>query len=382
MKHLLIISLLLFVNTSPAQVEFDFSGYLVNLPIYQQANRTISAFFGIDESTYLDLTRLRLRPAVHVSSSSSVVLEYEVNPLYQSSSLLFAGAVSDRTNRQAIDLRWWAVTGEHYTLSHFIDRLYFRQALGKADFTIGRQRISWGAGRVWNPTDLFNPINPASFDKIEKDGADAVSARLYLGSFTDMEVVYNAVDEFNESNYGARFRTNFQTYDFSVMGGYFDRRLVAGADFAGNLFQAGFRGEGIISADRDDLNSNFVKFIIGLDYQFNPELYGLVEYHFNGEGKSDRLEYEFARLISGEILNLNRNYLFLQEAYQVHPLLNTAFSTNLNLNDGSGFFNGSVVYSLTEDIYVSVGALLPFGDTLDEYWYYPSSAYLKGEFYF
>jgi hypothetical protein len=252
----------------------------------------------------------------------------------------------------------------------------------KADITIGRQRISWGTGRIWNPTDLFNPINPASYDKIEKDGADAVSARYYLGNFTDLEVVYNAVDEFNESNYGARFRTNFKDYDFSIVGGYFDQRVVVGADFAGNLLEAGFRGEGIISADNDDLASNFAKCILGLDYQITPELYGLAEYHFNGEGKTNRLDYELTRLISGEILNLKRNYLFLQTTYQIHPLLSSASSLNLNLNDGSGFFNGSLSYSLAENWYLNLGTLLPFGDIFDEYWYYPTSVYLKGEFYF
>ncbi len=384
MKYILLtICLYLLFSTSQsfAQVEFDFSGYVVNLPIYQKTNSTISAFINLDESIYLDLTRLRLRPTAYPSANTTIVLEYEINPLYQSSSILFA-ASSDRTNRQNYDLRWTPVSEKNFTLSHFVDRFYLRHALRKADITIGRQRISWGTGRIWNPTDLFNPINPANFDKIEKDGADAVSARYYLGNFTDLEIVYNAVDEFNESNYGARFRTNFKDYDFSIMGGYFDRRVGVGLDFAGNLFEAGFRGEGIISADKDDLNSNFVKYILGLDYQFTPELYGLIEYHFNGEGKTNKLNYELNRLISGEILNLNQNYIFLQTTYQIHPLLNSASSLNLNLNDGSGFFSGSLTYSLSEDWYLNLGALLPYGDIFEEYWFYPTSVYLKGEFYF
>jgi len=369
------------INASFAQDNFEFTGYAVNLPTYQKTNSRISDALGIDESTFLDLTRLRLRPTLHPSSDLSIMLEYEIDPLYQSSGLIFGNPV-DRTNRQNFDLRWRAVGEKNFTITHFVDRLYLRYAFKMGDLTIGRQRISWGTGRVWNPTDLFNPINPASFDKIEKDGADAFSTRFYLGNFTDVALVYNAVDEFKESNYGARFRTNLREYDFSFLGGYFDRRIVIGGDFAGNLLTAGFRGEGIISINQDDVESNFTKYILGLDYQFTPDIYGLIEYQFNGEGKSNRSNYELNRLLAGEILNLSRNYLALQSTYQIHPLLSTGISLSSNLNDGSGFFNGSATYSLTENFYVSLGALLPFGSTFDEYAYYPVSIYLKGEFYF
>ena len=383
MKYILpiILYFLFFIDQSFAQVTFDFSGYIVNLPTYQKTNSIISNALGIDESNFLDLTRLRLHPTLYPTSYATIVLEYEIDPLYQSSSLLF-GAPPDRTNRQNFDLRWTSIDESNFILSHFIDRLYLRNAFKIGDMTIGRQRISWGSGRIWNPTDLFNPINPANFDKIEKDGADAISSRFYLGNFTDIEVVYNPVDDFHDSNYGARFRSNVKKYDFSLVGGYFDRRIVIGGDFAGNLFKAGARGEGIISANKDDLNSNFAKFILGLDYQFTSKLYGLIEYQFNGEGKSHRSDYELARLVSGEILNLSRNYLFLQSTYQAHPLLNTGLSLNFNLNDGSGFISGLTTYSLTENAYLSFGALLPLGSAFDEYGFYPTSVYLKSEFYF
>ena len=372
---------LLLINQSFAQVEFDFSGYVVNLPTYQKINNRISEALGIDESSFLDLTRLRLRPTLYPSSKATIVLEYEIDPLYQSSALLF-GTPPDRTNRQNFDLRWTSIAESNFVLTHYVDRLYLRYAFKMGDMTIGRQRISWGTGRIWNPTDLFNPINPANFDKIEKDGADAISSRFYLGNFTDMEIVYNPVDDFRSSNYGARFRTNIMKYDFSLIGGYFDRRIVMGGDFAGNLFKAGARGEGIISANKDDLNSNFAKFILGLDYQFTSKLYGLVEYQFNGEGKTNRADYELTRLLTGEILNLSRNYLFLQSTYQAHPLLNTGLSFNFNLNDGSGFMSGFATYSLSENTYLTFGSLLPFGNPFDEYGFYPVSVYLKGEFYF
>ncbi len=247
---------------------------------------------------------------------------------------------------------------------------------------IGRQRIAWGTGRIWNPTDLFNPINPASFDKIEKDGADAAAVKVFLGGFTDVTLVYNSQSNFHQNNMGFRFRTNVGEFDLSTVGAQFDRRIIVGGDFAGNFFDAGIRGEGIVSADKDNLESNFAKFILGLDHQFTPRLYALIEYQFNGEGTADRSAYDLSRLEAGEILNLSRNYVFLQASYLLHPLVTAAVSLNANLNDGSGFVGALASLSATEDFSIHLGALISYGSQFDEYWYYPDAYYFKGDFYF
>ena len=166
------------------------------------------------------------------------------------------------------------------------------------------------------------------------------------------------------------------------MGGYFDQRLVAGGDFAGNLFEAGFRGEGIFSTEKDDLADHFVKFILGTDYQLTSKLYALIEYQFNGEGETDKSKYEVVRLFRGEILNLSRNYVALNATYQIHPLVTASVALNMNLNDGSGFVTPLASYSVTEDFYLYFGGLLVYGGVGEEYWYYPTSVYAKGEWYF
>jgi hypothetical protein len=364
-----------------AQVEFQFSGYVVNLPIYERENASAAQFFNLDQNQLLDLTRLRLRPSLLPWDGATFGLEYEATALYHNTTLS-EFLTTTTLRRQLLDLRWNPVNDGHFTASHFVDRLYFRQNFQSASLVIGRQRIAWGTGRIWNPTDLFNPINPASFEKIEKDGADAISFKYYFASFTDLELVYNPEDHFKSWNGAFRFLTNYHEYDVSVMGGYFDDRLVAGGDFAGNLFEAGLRGEGIFSAEKNDLNNHFVKFILGLDYQFTAKLYGLIEYQFNGEGQTDENRYQLQRLFTGEILNLNRNYLFVDATYQIHPLVNTGIGFNLNLNDGSGFLSPVVTYSVQSNVDLSLGGLIVFGKERSEYWYYPASIYLKGTRYF
>ncbi len=378
-KKFLLILLFLFLPLK-AQVDFEMSGYAVNMSIFQPAKDL--KIFKLDDQ-YFNLTRLRLRPTIHFGNDSRINLQYEINSLYLSEAsfgLFDFNSVSSR--RQITDLNWQIVNEDHFVSKHYIDRLSFNQQLSWGYVEIGRQRISWGTGRIWNPTDLFNPINPANFTKIEKDGADAVSTMIYFGRFTDLNIVYNPTNDFKQSNYGFRFRTNYAEYDFAVIGGYFDDRIVGGFDFAGNLFEAGVRGEGIISFNKNYGSDNFTKFILGADYQFTPELYALIEYHFNGEGKTDPKKYELSRLTSGEILNLSKNYLNTTIRYQISPLLNLSFSNTSNLNDGSGYLGISGNYSLTEDFYILAGSQISYGAEFDEYWYYPNAFYLQGEFYF
>lgn len=360
------------------QTEWAFSGYWVNLPIYQTAN-DLTIFRS--EAAFLDLNRLRLRPTLYVGESGRLALEYEATLLYQSAGLFFS-PTTVQTGRQVVDARWTPVNEAHWQITHFIDRLYWRQDFAFGNVVIGRQRVAWGTGRIWNPTDLFNPINPAAFDKIEKDGADLLTTQIYLGNFTDITLVVNPRERLRDTNAGFRFRSNYRTYDLALVGGYFDRRVVIGGDFAGNLLNAGFRGEAIGSLDPDAPADFFSKFILGLDYQFTARLYALLEYQHNGQGRRDQRRYDLPALIEGRIINLAQNYLFGQAQVQLHALVNGGLGWNGNLDDGSGFFSLNLSYAYRSSIDVQMGGLIFYGDMLDEYWYYTPTAFLRGTIYF
>ena len=371
----------LFPSPVVAQFEFNFSGYIVDFPAYQQSKDLVARFFGVERDQFVNVTRLRLRPALSLWRDAQLSVEYEISALYHSTPVLFQ-VQSEENSRQIADWTWKPIDEKRFTALHYVDRLHFKQGFGFGDLTIGRQRIAWGTGRVWNPTDLFNPINPASFAKIEKDGVDAALVKFHLGSFTDLSLVVNPQRGWNTSNAGFRFRTNVSEFDLSVVGGRFDKRVIVGGDFAGNLFDAGVRGEGILSAVPDNLDSNYVKLILGVDYQFTSRLYGLVEYHFNGEGAKNKFQYDLFRLARGEIINVGRNYLTAQASYLVHPLLNTTVSWTRNLDDRSQFVALVATYSAADEISLTLGGQLFLGDDFTEYWYYPNAVYIKADVFF
>ncbi|MGK9368768.1 hypothetical protein ACSSWA_07695 [Melioribacter sp. Ez-97] len=360
-----------------AQFDFNLRGYVTDIPIYQKIDDQFNSLFNAQKNSFANLTRLRLKPEFFIGNNLRFNLEYEISTFYTGNSSVPLSEPA-KTNRQLADLIWRPVSGSRFNVIHFIDRLYFRYGFEFGNIIVGRQRISWGAGRIWNPVDLFNPLNPIAFYKLEKDGADAISSMFYLGDFTDLNLVFNPSDKIDESNFGFRFRTNYGEYDFSLIGGRFDNRNVVGIDFAGNLFDAGIRGEGIYSYR----GSGYLKFILGADYQFSSKLYGLVEYHYNGEGKTDKENYDLFRLLRGEIINLSRHYLAAMTSYQIHPLATLTLTSVRNFNDNSGYLMINGVYSASDNTSISLGTLITYGTARSEFGYYPKALFMQADYYF
>ena len=356
---------------------FNFTGYVIDLPVFEYSNSELSDFYDTPQKQFLNLTRVRLSSSLNLWLNARIAAEYEIDGLYHNSNGISGFNSTGKTNRQLINLKWTPVDEKNFQLTHFIDRLYLRQDFKRGNIILGRQRIAMGTGRIWNPTDLFNPVNPASYFKIEKDGADAVSGKFAFGNFTDFLAVFNPQEKIRNSNYGFRFRTNYSGYDLSLMGGYFDDRIIIGGDFAGSVLNAGVRGEGIISVDKSNSKDRFIKFILGIDNQFTPKVYALAEYHYNGEGKTERSEYDFSRLENGEIQNLSRNYLCLSSSYLVNPLVNITLSDITNFNDGSGFINFLTSFSAKDNLTFKSWFAIYLRKQKSEYWYYPFSLYFR-----
>ena len=77
------------------------------------------------------------------------------------------------------DLTAVLASGPAYILKTEADRLYADYTNGRLNVRVGRQRINWGMGLVWNPNDIFNAFSYFDFDYEERPGSDALRAEYY-----------------------------------------------------------------------------------------------------------------------------------------------------------------------------------------------------------
>jgi hypothetical protein len=124
-----------------------------------------------------------------------------------------------------------------------IDRLYFDWKNDKWNVRIGRQRLNWGVNLTWNPNDIFNTYNLLDFDYEERPGTDAVKAAYNFTSFSNIEAAI-APARNKDSIIGAvKYSFNTHNYDLQFFAGNYCKDAVLGIGWAGNIKDAGFKGE-------------------------------------------------------------------------------------------------------------------------------------------
>ncbi len=316
-------------------------GYFKNLGI-----ATTSIIEG--DTRYLNLSRFRLKlisdplPAVHwelwidteaLAGSFLTSLDFDI------------GRSLDR--REWIDLDWILVTASQLRVEQRVFRGFATIRAGRTTVTLGRQRIAWGTGFAWNPTDLLNPYNPAAVELGEKTGVDAVHVGYAAGDFSRIEAAFAPGDTSEDMAVAARVSAHVGEYDVSGMGGYFRRDWVVGGDFAGYLGDAGLRGEAAVTFP--EFESPYLRFTVALDRSFANDYYGFLEYYFNGLGTTDKDEYDFFEALRTGLFNVARDYLAVAVVKSVTPLLGASVYGLVNIDDGSALLGPSLTYSLGDN---------------------------------
>ena len=244
----------------------------------------------------------------------------------------------DSAETRPLNLDWTLARNESVELRQRLFRAFVTLGWSRARVTLGRQRMAWGTGYAWNPTDLLNPFNPGAIELGERAGVDALHGTLSLGPTSQVEVVIAAPERFGDPSYAARAGTNVREYDVSLMAGHFGDRYAIGGDFAGYLGGGGLRGETALVHPSND--EPYVRAILNADYTFARGIYSLVEVYFNGKGG----------LAAGEAFGSERWYAAGSLASPLSPLVAVSVYGLINLSDGSALCGPAVTTSLTQGL--------------------------------
>jgi len=244
------------------------------------------------------LTRLRMRFDLQISRSLSATVEYDNEVLMgKLDTLEFRGfdPMEEPLLPLQDDLWNFDLGGDAEGVwRHGLYRAWLNWETEHFQVILGRQRIPWGVGRLWNPIDRFNPIPPLAIEQNQSQGVDSVVATWFVVDAAALDWVYAPGENGDHPDYALRLHGLVADTDYSLMAGVFDDANTLGATMERNLGDMAIHMEAVY-ADPDasywpvgssrprDLPS-FWQVVVSLDTNIDvgKGIYALVEYLYNG----------------------------------------------------------------------------------------------------
>lgn len=277
------------------------------------------------------------------------------------------------TSRRLVDFDPVLAEQGGFVLLHNLDRLAVKWHSNFADVTVGRQVLSWGSGRFWNPTDLLSPFGPADIDREVRRGVDAVRVSLPLAETMQVEVLWLPQQEARNNGGVVRSQFNLRGFDIAPSVAKYLRDAVFGLDVSGDIGPVGVHGE-IAATSALDVGTNgkherYVRAVVGADIRPRESLVLTGEYYFNGFGAKDPLGYlgvlRSNRVTRGEVFGAGRHYLGVAAAWQATELLSVQASAITNLQDPSVLLVPALEYWMEQSVLVRFGGFVPIGRSAD-----------------
>jgi hypothetical protein len=388
------------VSESRAQLSpLQFGGYAKNLITYADGD---IEDFPVEFGRWQNTGQLRLN-AYYYATDALVVSGQARNLLvYQKDNALLRAFQDElTTSSYYFDLKYeWLEEDNLYGTSE-IDRLYLNWRQQKWEVVLGRQRIAWGTCLVWNPTDLFNPFDILDFDYEERPGTDALQIQYFIGPVSQFNISATPGRTRQDVIYAGRYVANRWDYDFAVIAGWQRNSLRLGTNWAGQLFDGGFRGE-ILYTDPNmkyrtfnpeatsifdlyvdrEVSRPFWTIALSGDYTFSNSFYIHTEYLYNGLGTTGKAgSRRFDVIFTGE-LTPARQSIFQEFAYQLTPLLRGDFFIIFNPNDKSWIAAPSLQYSVATNWELYLLVFPSGGEVGTEFGGFPNQYFARIKFAF
>lgn len=234
-----------------------------------------------------------------------------------------------------------------------VDRLYLAYDSEKWSISLGRQRINWGVGSLWNPNDIFNAFSFTDFDYEERPGADAFLIRHYMGYTSSIEFAINAFDDWRRMKSAFLLKFNKWNYDFQVLAGISEQNLVAGGAWVGAIGTLGIDGEFSYFYDLDSTTNRRHSFAatLGVNYMFSNSLFITGGFLYNSNGvMSGSASGLFNFQLSAKNLYPYRYAVSTTVSYPFSPALSGVLSAVYSPNESHALFLSPVLtYSIHDN---------------------------------
>lgn len=260
-------------------------------------------------------------------------------------------------------------------------KFYFENS----DLELGRNRIGWGVGTNFNPSDIFNdkPFDSAFDPYFRKEGRDSFIYTRYLDdsniqaiyTFSSTKTISGLVDE-RKPDIGLRYKKyifDFDTEFLYISKGEHKRFIgttekqdsLYGFNFKGNIPNTDFGiwNELIYSEEYSKAGTAF-----GIDTYFADKYYFNLEYYRNYRGENKKENYNPTLFSIQE--NVGQDYLIPALQIDFNEKFNTYTYAMINLNDSSFVIGDTMNYYYNDIISVNFGLYYQSGPEGSEYRYY------------
>jgi len=238
----------------------------------------------------------------------------------------------------------WLLSDESFRAELSIYRAYLSYRGEKTLLVAGKQRIPFGVGRIWNPIDVFNPIDATAIEPDEREGTDALRGEYSLGALA----IADATVASEKAAARVKGYLDFADCAIVVEADNTTDLVITGWELEGELWDTGIeaRSEGGVFYDRQAEESS-LNLIVGAEYGFANSLDLTVEYLYAG--------------LPGD------TEIGLSAGYQLNMLTYLSCLVIINLRDESFFLAPAVEYSLSDEMTLNLGYSARQGDALTEF---------------
>jgi hypothetical protein len=375
------VKIVLILLTCNLFADIDYSVTNTNFTISQ------GSIFPNDERRYVyNYDRLRLRADLSEENFFATIIGDGVNYLghdyVSSSSFEYIKLLKSDTSFATQSNYYDYYEGNVYAKLY---RLYAGYEDENNRVVVGVQNITMGVGRIWNPTNLFNPRNTYALEPDEIFPVTAICYTRHIGDASDITIVASQKEDFT-FKYALRYKTFLEFADFAFNVVYSDETKMAGYEIEANLADSGIevRSEGAYIENSLHVTLSgiekveFSQGIIGADYGFENGISVIVEALYS----SQSFGYDEILInINSEILpNLlySNFYIGSSLSYSFNLFLDASLGYIESFNDkNSRYITPTLTYTLNDFNTFSLGAMLLNGVDDSEFGMFSNTYYFN-----
>lgn len=308
-------------DSSKTYKKWQLNGYIKNLE-----SISFDKNFENSSTLYLFHNRLNMkwRPSGHLTVSAEfrnrIFFGREINNNQD-----FANQLRNENENSNLQIIW--VNNNSMVIHTNTERLNIEYRKAKWNVKIGRQRINWGITTTWNPNDIFNTYNFLDVDYEERPGMDGGRFQYIFNNASNAEIAYANTGNRKGNVAAVKYNLNKWGYDMQLITGWYKEYITLGAGWAGNIKNAGFKGEAQYFFGQQDSIDHFNLSLEG-DYLFKKGWYVSVGFLFNKNGLDHSIN-DWNRInlkLSPENLMPTKWNFMVTGSKEVTPLFTVGFS--------------------------------------------------------